>query len=177
MNKLKINQDIVSNYKFIKIVGIIHPNDKINSKEALELAQSADLDLVCMNDELDIPICKIYNYSKEVFDKKKRVKDNRKKSKPLKTKTVQLSLNMSDNDKSYRIDNAVKFLLKNNKVKITLLLKGSRSKDVDKQKGLLLLNEFVDKINSEINIKYESKPTFVEGKTGLWQTIIIKSNK
>lgn len=119
----KINQEIKGD-----IVLVVGPNSRMPLKEALNLASEKNLDLVQVSEQ-DIPVCKIMDYKKYIYDQKKKEKENLKKQKQSiqEVKEIRLSCNIDNNDLSTKAHQASKFLSKNKKVKITLRLKGRES--------------------------------------------------
>lgn len=142
---LKINKEVVDLYRMIKVVGIDEFTEPCGSQYALNYATENNMDLVLVNSDVNIPICKIYDVKKKHYESKKRQKEN--KSTKTKLKTIQLGLDMTDNDKSYRIKNTIKFIEKKNQVKITLLIKGGRNMARGTKVGGHIIQDFIDKIN------------------------------
>jgi len=172
---LKINKQIVDAFDRVRVVGTEIVSGEISAKVAWGFAKDNNMDLVCVNDVPDIPICKIFDIKKKKFEAKKKQKEN----KPSKTKlkTIQLGLDMSDNDRSYRVKNAIKFIEKKNQVKITLLIKGGRNMARGTAVGGERIKTFVDKINSNDltwSAEFVSQPK-MGGNT--WTAIIVGKKK
>jgi translation initiation factor IF-3 len=115
----------------------------ISSREAMDLAISKGLDLILINDKIDIPLVRIEDYGKFLYDKKKNIK----KPKVIEVKEIKLSLNISEHDLKIKAKKAEEFLGKSNKVKVTLMLKGrERSMSANGQIVMLrfaeILSEF-----------------------------------
>ena len=132
----------------------------MSSKEAQELADKANLDLVMIAPQGSPPVCKIMDYGKHRFDQSKREKDQRKHQQQTELKEVRLSLNIDDNDLKTKANNAIKFLKAGNKVKVTIRFKGREVTHIDL--GRKLMERFKE-ICSEHGVADE-KPAKLEGK-------------
>lgn len=93
----------------------------MSAKEAMKLAQEAELDLVKIAPTAKPPVCKIIDYGKYRYELARKEKEARKKQKVVELKEVRLSPNIEENDLNTKINAARKFVTKGNKVKITLL--------------------------------------------------------
>ncbi|MDM9385191.1 translation initiation factor IF-3 [Chlorogloeopsis sp. ULAP01] len=91
-----------------------------DTREALELAQSVDLDLVIVSEGKDAPVAKILNYGKLQYQKKKRQSQS---SRPT-LKEVRLRPNVGVADYNLRINQAIEWLSKGNSVKFVIRLRG-----------------------------------------------------
>ena len=111
-----------------KEVRLIGPNgDQIGVKskrEALEMAQNADLDLVMVAPNAKPPVCRIMDYGKYRFEQQKKEKEARKKQKIINVKEVRLSPNIEEHDFNTKLRNARKFLEKGDKVKAAIRFRG-----------------------------------------------------
>ena len=86
-------------------------------KEAMRLAQEAELDLVKIAPKAQPPVCKIIDYGKYRYELARKEKEARKKQKIVEVKEVRLSPNIDTNDLNTKVNNAKKFISKGNKVK------------------------------------------------------------
>ncbi|MCH7604632.1 translation initiation factor IF-3 [Patescibacteria group bacterium] len=93
-------------------------------KEALEMAQERELDLIQVTKKVDPPVCKIGNYGKYLYQQEKKAKDATKKQTGGELKEIRLTYNMSPHDLETRAKQAEKFLQKGDRVRITLPLRG-----------------------------------------------------
>lgn len=145
---------------------VIGPNGEqlgIKSKEeALTLASYAGFDLVMINDKADNPVCKLMDYNKFKYEKKKKMKESQKRQKEnnAETKEYRLSPNIDVHDFNTKLNNARKYLEKGHKIKLSIRFKGREMQFTDKGKDVLL--RFADELK-EIGI-LESAPT-LEGRS------------
>ena len=91
---------------------------------AHELADKANLDLVCMNGSANPPVCKIMDYGKYKFDAIKKEKEAKKNQKVTELKEIQLSMTIDTHDLEVKAKHGKRFLEDGNKVKVVLRMKG-----------------------------------------------------
>ena len=96
----------------------------MSSREAMKLAQEAELDLVKIAPKAQPPVCKIIDYGKYRYELARKEKEAKKKQKTVEVKEVRLSPNIETNDLNTKVNNAKKFISKGNKVKVTLRFRG-----------------------------------------------------
>lgn len=82
------------------------------------------LDLVKIAPQAKPPVCKIMDYGKYKFELSKKEKEAKKKQKVINVKEVRLGLNIEEHDLGVKANQAIKFLSKGDKVKVTLRFKG-----------------------------------------------------
>jgi translation initiation factor IF-3 len=116
----KINTDIKSIE--VRLVGEEEPR-VLKTSEALSMAMNSGKDLIVISDQ-KIPIVKIEDYNKFLYDKQKAEKERKKNSSKSVIKEIQLSPEIGDNDLNVKARKALEFLEKGNKVKCSLMLKG-----------------------------------------------------
>jgi len=95
-------------------------------EEALERAQDAGLDLVCIQEKADPPVCRLLDYKKFLYDEEKKKKEAKKKSAAgrVEVKELKLRPNTDVHDYQVRLRSAQKFLSKGDKVKINIQFRG-----------------------------------------------------
>ncbi|WP_129596001.1 translation initiation factor IF-3 [Anaerophilus nitritogenes] len=96
----------------------------VATQKALDMAVEKRLDLVKVAAQAKPPVCKIMDYGKYKFELSKKEKEAKKKQKIINVKEVRLSLNIEEHDLSVKANNAIKFLSKGDKVKVSLRFKG-----------------------------------------------------
>ena len=109
---------------------VIGPNGEqlgVKSKQdALTLAKYAGFDLVLMSENANPPVCKIMDYNKFRYEKKKKAKDALKKQREsiIEIKEFRLSITIDIHDFNTRVKNARKNLEKGAKIKASIKFKG-----------------------------------------------------
>lgn len=96
----------------------------ISSQEALNLADEAGLDLVCIAPNAKPPVVKIMDYGKFKYQQEKKKKEAKKNQKVIVTKEIKLSVKIAQNDIDYKVKHAREFLEKGNHVKFRVFLRG-----------------------------------------------------
>jgi translation initiation factor IF-3 len=137
-SKFKVNDEIRFNGN-VRVVG-----DKIDSRvvsmsEARKIAQDMELDLVEIQGKLEIPVLRVCNYEKMIYELKKSAKKNKQSVKPL--KEIQLSVNIAKHDLETKANSARKFIEDGCRVRAILTMKGRELSRRDENKKSLL--EFI----------------------------------
>ena len=81
----------------------------VSFEEALEKAESKNLDLVLVSPNANPQVCKIMNYGKYKFEQAKKEKEARKKQKVLEVKEIRITPNIEQHDFEFKAKNARKF--------------------------------------------------------------------
>ncbi|MGL0749203.1 translation initiation factor IF-3 [Secundilactobacillus paracollinoides] len=95
-----------------------------SKRDALQLADDAELDLVLVAPKAKPPVARIMDYGKYRFEMQKKQREARKKQKVVSIKEVRLSPSIDDNDFNTKLKNAMKFLSKGEKVRVSIRFKG-----------------------------------------------------
>ena len=127
----------------------------MSSREAMRLAQEAELDLVKIAPKAQPPVCKIIDYGKFKYEQTRKEKEAKKKQKTVEIKEVRMSPNIDTNDLNTKINNAKKFLEKGNKVKVTLRFRGREMAHV--QQSRHILDDFADMLKDIASIEKAPK--------------------
>ena len=135
-------------------LGIMSP------REAMKLAEEAELDLVKIAPTAKPPVCKIIDYGKYKYELTRKEKEAKKKQKTVDVKEVRLSPNIDTNDLNTKVNNAKKFIQKGNKVKVTLRFRGREMAHMQTSKHIL--DDFADMLK---DIAVVEKPTKLEGRS------------
>ena len=93
-------------------------------RQALEMAEEAQLDLVKIAPQARPPVCKIMDYGKFRFEQMKKEKEAKKNQRVVEIKEVRMSPNIDTNDFNVKLKNAQKFLKDGNRVKVTVRFRG-----------------------------------------------------
>ena len=111
-------------------------------EKAREMADEADLDLVCISTNPDNPVCRIMDYGKFLFEKGKREKEAKKKQKETELKEIGLKLNTDVHDIEVKRKAAIKFLSNGDRVKVNIRFRGREMAFQDK--GYEVMNSFAE---------------------------------
>ncbi len=113
-------------------------------RDALNLADERQLDLVKIAPQARPPVCKLMDYGKYRFEQSKKEREFRKNQKVITVKEVRLSATIEDHDVDVKYRNAVKFLKDGNKVKVTIRFRGRQI--THSEIGRQIMNEFAERI-------------------------------
>lgn len=105
----------------------------IDTREALKLAESAELDLVIVSEGKETPVAKILNYGKHQYQQKKRQHSSSKTT----VKEIRLRPNIGESDYSLRINRSIEWLGKGDSVKFQVRLRGREYQNRDRAIELL----------------------------------------
>jgi translation initiation factor IF-3 len=109
----------------------------MSSREALQLAEERELDLVLMSDKADPPVCKIIDYGKHKFEQEKKAKEAKKKQHTVDVKEVKMRYKIEEHDYNVRISQAQRFIKDGDKVKATVTFRGREIQHSDLAEILL----------------------------------------
>ncbi len=134
---------------FIRVAQVRLVGDNVEvgvypTQEALRMAQAQQLDLVEISPNADPPVCKIIDYNKFLYDKKKKEKEMKAKSKASEVKEIRFTPGTDDHDFDFKAKHAEKFLKDGNKVKAYVQFKGRAIQF--KERGELVLLKFAERL-------------------------------
>jgi translation initiation factor IF-3 len=112
--------------------------------EAQRIANDQGLDLVEISPQAVPPVCKIIDYNKFLYEKKKKEKEMKAKSKVSEVKEIRFTPNTDDHDFDFKSKHAENFLKDGNKVKAYVQFKGRAI--MFKERGELLLLKFAERL-------------------------------
>ena len=116
----------------------------MSTRQALEMAEQAGLDLVKIAANAQPPVCKLMDYDKHRYEQSKRERDLRKNQRVVTLKEVQLSATIEENDVQTKFRNAVKFLQDGDKVKVSIRFRGRQIAHADI--GMNIMQDFASRI-------------------------------
>ena len=153
-----------------KEVMVIGPNGEQlgvkSKKDALTLASYAGFDLVLMSESANPPVCKIMDYNRFRYEKKKKSKEAQKKHREamVDIKEFRLSVTIDKHDFDTRVNNAKKALTRGDKVKASIRFKGRQIAHPELAKEVLKRFEesLSDIAEVEIQPKMEGRSIFMQ---------------
>lgn len=159
ISELMINEQIRD--KEVRVIGADGEQLGImSSREAMRLAQEAELDLVKIAPTAKPPVCKIVDYGKFRYEQIRKEKEARKKQRIVELKEIRLSPNIDTNDLNTKIGAARKFITKGNKVKVTLRFRGREMAHMQNSKHIL--DDFAGEIS---DVAVVEKAPKLEGRS------------
>ncbi len=137
----------INNYIRVQEVRLVGDNVEIGvypTAVAIKMAQDQEMDLVEISPNAVPPVCKIIVYSKFLYDKKKKEKEQKAKQKTSELKEIRFTPGTDDHDFDFKSKHAEKFLAEGNKVKAYVQFKGRAIQF--KERGELLLLKFAERL-------------------------------
>ncbi|MGO1245031.1 MAG: translation initiation factor IF-3 [Sphingobacterium sp.] len=154
--------------EFIRVPEVRLVGDNIEqgiypTRKAMELADQLELDLVEISPNAAPPVCRIIDYSKFIYEQKKKQKEIKSNAKQTVIKEIRFGPNTSDHDFDFKLKHAMKFLENGEKVRAYVHFKGRAI--VFKEHGEILLLRFAQALEDygkvELLPKLEGKRMFL----------------
>ncbi|MCY4779619.1 translation initiation factor IF-3 [Sphingobacterium sp. UT-1RO-CII-1] len=147
----------------VRLVGDNVEQGVYPTRKAIELADELGLDLVEISPNAVPPVCKITDYSKFIYEQKKKQKEIKANAKQTVIKEIRFGPNTSDHDFDFKLKHAIKFLENGEKVRAYVHFKGRAI--VFKEQGEILLLRFAQALEDygkvELLPKLEGKRMFL----------------
>ena len=140
-NPHRINDKIVG-VREVRLVGDNVEQGIYSYHQAIRLADDMNLDLVEISPNAEPPVCRIVDYQKFLYDKKKKEKEAKANQKKMEVKEIRFGPQTDDHDYNFKLKHAQGFLQEGNKVKAYVFFRGRSI--VFKEQGELLLARFAD---------------------------------
>ncbi len=115
-----------------------------NTYQAQQWAMELELDLVEISPNADPPVCKIIDFKKFLYDRKKKEKELKAKIAKVVVKEIRFGPNTDDHDFDFKVKHAIKFLEEGDKIKAYVQFKGRAI--VFKDRGELILLRFLKQL-------------------------------
>jgi translation initiation factor IF-3 len=97
---------------------------EMNTQDAIRLAKERGYDLVEVSPLARPPVCRIMDFGKFIYERKRRERASRKKQKVISIREIWLSLKISDHDYQVKLRKTIELLEGGDKVKVSLVLRG-----------------------------------------------------
>ncbi len=143
----------------VRLVGDDMEPRVVSLREALRIADEMELDLVEISPNAVPPVCKVVDYSKFIYQLKKKQKEQKAKQVKIDVKEIRFGPQTDDHDYNFKLKHAIGFLQDGDKVKAYVFFKGRSI--LFKEQGEEILARFVKDL--EEYGKQEKAPV-LEGK-------------
>ena len=155
-NQYRINEQIR-----VREVRIVDENGSsvMPTKQALDIARQQGVDLVEISPNALPPVCRIIDYSKFLYQQKKKAKEMKQKQVKVEVKEIRFGPQTDDHDYNFKLKHAKEFLEEGNKVRAYVFFRGRSI--LFKEQGEVLLLRFANDL--EEYGKVEQMPR-LEGK-------------
>lgn len=139
MNKKNTKRNLINEEIKNHQVKIVDENILLNRENAIKIAKEREKDLVLLSESNDgIGLCKIMDYQKFLYDKKKNVK----KPDKIETKEIRFTPNIGEHDFNFKLKHAINFLEKGDRVKAFIFFKGREM--AHQALGAAILSKFLE---------------------------------
>ena len=155
-NQYRVNEQI--RVREVRIVGE-SGSTVMPTREALDMARQQGVDLVEISPNANPPVCRLIDYSKFLYQQKKRAKEMKAKQVKVEVKEIRFGPQTDEHDYQFKLKHAKEFLEEGNKVRAYVFFRGRSI--LFKEQGEVLLLRFANDLE-EVG-KVESMPS-LEGK-------------
>ena len=155
-NQFRINEQI--RVREVRIVGD-DGSSVVPTREALDMARDQGVDLVEISPNANPPVCRLIDYSKFLYQQKKRQKEMKAKQVKVEVKEIRFGPQTDEHDYQFKLKHAKEFLEEGNKVRAYVFFRGRSI--LFKEQGEVLLLRFANDL--EELAKVEGMPS-LEGK-------------
>ncbi len=144
----------------LQVIGKDGTNFGILSRlDALKMSQDAGLDLVLLTDkgQMGVPVAKIMDFGKVLYERKKKKSEAKKHQKVIQVKEIKIRPKIGEHDFQTKIKQAIQFLHEGKRVKVTLCFRGRENASKEERGGELfdrVQQGFAD-YDMDKNIMYE----------------------
>ena len=155
-SQYRINEQI--RVREVRIVGD-GDSTVVSTREALDMARNQGVDLVEISPNANPPVCRLIDYSKFLYQQKKRQKEMKAKQVKVEVKEIRFGPQTDEHDYQFKLKHAMEFLQEGNKVRAYVFFRGRSI--LFKEQGEVLLLRFANDL--EEYGKVEGMPS-LEGK-------------
>ena len=155
-NQYRVNEQI--RVREVRIVGD-NGSTVVPTRQALDMARDQGVDLVEISPNANPPVCRLIDYSKFLYQQKKRQKEMKAKQAKVEVKEIRFGPQTDEHDYQFKLKHAKEFLEEGNKVRAYVFVRGRSI--LFKEQGEVLLLRFANDL--EEYAKVEGMPS-LEGK-------------
>lgn len=111
----------------------------------MNIAREKNLDLVEIVPDKDVPVCRILDFKRFLYEQKKKEKEIKKKQKILQTKEIRFTPETSEHDYKFKKQHIENFLKEGHRVKVSVFYKGREI--LYKERGYVLLERLIKELS------------------------------
>ncbi len=134
--------DAIRGVDEVRLVGDNVEQGIYSFREAMRIADEQNLDLVEISPTAVPPVCRVIDYQKFLYQKKRKEKEQKQNSKKIEVKEIRFGPQTDEHDYNFKLRHAQEFLKDGNKVKAYVFFRGRSI--VFKEQGELLLARFAN---------------------------------
>ena len=140
-NQYRVNEQI--RVREVRIVGD-DGSSVVPTRDALNMAREQGVDLVEISPNANPPVCRLIDYSKFLYQQKKRQKEMKAKQVKVEVKEIRFGPQTDEHDYQFKLKHAKEFLEEGNKVRAYVFFRGRSI--LFKEQGELLLLRFANEL-------------------------------
>jgi translation initiation factor IF-3 len=125
----------------------------VQTEQALAYAHERDLDLVEVAADARPPVCRVLDYSKYKYEQEQKAKAARRHQKQVNVREIKLRPKIADNDYQTKKSHVVRFLERDDRVKVTIMFRGREQ--THPERGERLLQRLAEDV-SELGVVEQS---------------------
>ncbi|HYD21666.1 MAG TPA: translation initiation factor IF-3, partial [Flavipsychrobacter sp.] len=141
-NEHRLNREITA--AEVRVIGEDIEPGVYPIAQAIKMAEEQEVDLVEISPNAVPPVCRLIDYKKFLYEKKKKDKEQKAKAKQSEVKEIRFTPNTDDHDFDFKAKHAEKFLKEGDKVKCYVQFKGRAI--MFQERGELLLLKFAERL-------------------------------
>ena len=157
-NQYRVNEQI--HVREVRVVSE-DGSEVMPTRKAMDLARLHGVDLVEISPNAQPPVCRLIDYSKFLYQQKKRQKEMKQKQVKVEVKEIRFGPQTDEHDYQFKLKHAQEFLLEGNKVRAYVFFRGRSI--LFKEQGEVLLLRFANDL--EEYGKVESMPALEDRKS------------
>ena len=120
-NQYRVNEQI--RVREVRIVGD-SGSTVVPTRQALDMARDQGVDLVEISPNANPPVCRLIDYSKFLYQQKKRAKEIKAKQVKVEVKEIRFGPQTDEHDYNFKLKHAKEFLQEGSKVKASIFFRG-----------------------------------------------------
>ena len=147
-NQYRVNEQI--RVREVRIAGE-SGSTVMPTRQALEMAREQGVDLVEISPNAQPPVCRIIDYSKFLYQQKKRAKEMKQKQVKVDIKEIRFGPQTDEHDYQFKLKHAQEFLSEGNKVRAYVFFRGRSI--LFKEQGEVLLLRFANDLEEYAKVE------------------------
>ena len=160
-NEFRVNEGVR-----VAEVRLIGPDGEnvgvVPTRQALQIARDADMDLVEVSPTATPPVCRVMDFGKFIYEKAKKEREAKKSQTKVEVKEIRLRPKTNDAHRGFKVESARRWLGQGHKVRVTIKFRG-REMDYPE----IALEDLKEIVQDLIDVAVVEAPPQMEGRTML----------
>jgi translation initiation factor IF-3 len=157
----------------VRLIGATGENvGVVPTREALRMAQQAELDLVEVAPNSTPPVCRIMDFGKFLYEKEKKEREARKAQTKVEVKEIRLRPKTTGHHRDFKVDDARRWLEHNMKVRVTIRFRGREITYPE-----IALEDLKEIAQSLSDVAVVEQPPAIEGRAMSMMLVPAKTGK